>query len=544
MKVIPNVTITDNGFTRSTVGTYVNVSGVLSTAAINAVRLNFDPVTHAPLGMLIETAATNLMTYSEQLDNAAYVLTGATVGVNAIASPDGAVTADKFIEGASTTHYLSRTSGMTINAYASYTQSFFIKAAGRTLYQFGFGSFVSGNGVEYTIDLTAGTIGNATPYGTASQYNAGIMAYGNGWYRVFITVICDTFSTAAGFWLTPSNGSTTAYTGDGSSGCYLWGFQLETGTAYSSYIVTTTAAVARGADVLTSGTFGSSTIAEPDTTVGEVVWNAATSYSAGQVVILTSTHRKYTKIGVTGVFATAPNLDANNWADSGATNRWALFDLNRNAKTVTAGPLVIVVAPGKRIDSIGLVGLTANTVRIQVMVGNTSFYDQTITTLLRNTLTWSQYLLGSFRYAPSVVQFNIPPVSNCTVIITLEGTAVKCAGLVMGIGIYLGRGQYSATNSALNFSKIDRDAYGNATLVARRSVPKVDIKTEIAKQYVDQVRDVRTDLNAVVAMWSGLDDRTTEDYFESMLIVGIYKEFSISLDYRDQASVTLQVEEI
>lgn len=86
MKVIPNVTITDNGFTRSTVGTYVNVSGVLSTAAINAVRLNFDPITHAPLGMLIETAATNLMTYSEQLNNAAYVLTGATVGVNAIAS--------------------------------------------------------------------------------------------------------------------------------------------------------------------------------------------------------------------------------------------------------------------------------------------------------------------------------------------------------------------------------------------------------------------------------------------------------------------------
>jgi len=542
MKVIPNVTITDNGFTRSTVGTYVNVSGVLSTAAINAVRLNFDPITHAPLGMLIETAATNLMTYSEQLDNAAYVPTGATIGVNAVASPDGTTTADKFIEGATATHYLKR-SGVTVNAYASYTQSLFIKAAGRTLLNFTFSNTAETNGVEYTFDLTAGTVSGATLIGTASQYNAGIQNYGNGWYRIFVTAIVDTFSTTIGFKLTPSNGSTTSYTGDGSSGFYLWGFQLETGTAPTSYIATTTAAVSRGADVLTSGTFGSSTINEPDATVGEVVWNAATAYVAGNVVILTSTHRKYTRL-IPGTTATSPHLDATNWADSGATNRWALFDLNRNAKTVTAGPLVIVVAPGKRIDSIGLVGLTANTVRIQVMVGNTSFYDQTIKTLLRNTLTWSQYLLGSFRYAPTVVQFNIPPVSNCTVIITLEGTTVKCAGLVMGTGIYLGRGQYTATNSALNFSKVDRDAYGNATLVARRSVPKVDIKTELDRKYVDSVRDVRTDLNAVVAMWSGLDDLTTEDYFESLLIVGIYKEFSISLDYVDQASVTLQVEEI
>lgn len=542
MKVIPNNTVTDTGFTRASTATYMNVAGVLSTAAINAIRLNFDGPTHAPLGMLLEMAATNLCTYSEQLDNAAYVPTAATVTANAVAALDGVTTADKLVEGVTNAaHYLGRVSGFTITAYSVNTVSFFVKAAGRTLFKARYSDSTGVNGVEYQFDLSNGTVSAAVPFGTASQYSASITNYGNGWYRCSVTAIVDTFSTATGLWITLSNGSSTVYTGDGTSGLYLWGFQLEFGTAATSYIPTVASTVTRAKDVLTSATFGSSTVAEPS--AGETVWSAATAYTAGQECILTSTHRKYKRL-ISGTTATAPNLDATNWADNGPTNRWSMFDLNRNAQTVATGPLQVVVAPGKRIDSIGLVGLVANSVRIQVMVGNVTYYDNTITTLLRNTLTWSQYLLGSFRYAPSVVQFNIPPISNATVIITLEGGTVKVAGLIMGTGVYLGLVQYQATSDSLNFSKVDRDAFGNATLVARRSVPKVTARTILPNEYVDSARAVRTDLNAVVAMWSGLDDQTTADQFESLLIVGIYKEFSINLDQPEQATVSLQLEEI
>jgi hypothetical protein len=40
-----------------------------------------------------------------------------------------------------------------------------------------------------------------------------------------------------------SNGTTTFYTGDGTSGIYIWGAQLETGSTATAYIPTTTAAV-------------------------------------------------------------------------------------------------------------------------------------------------------------------------------------------------------------------------------------------------------------------------------------------------------------
>jgi hypothetical protein len=41
------------------------------------------------------------------------------------------------------------------------------------------------------------------------------------------------------------------YTGDGTSGVYLWGFQSENGTILTSYIPTTTAAVTRNLDLAT-----------------------------------------------------------------------------------------------------------------------------------------------------------------------------------------------------------------------------------------------------------------------------------------------------
>lgn len=285
----------------------------------------------------------------------------------------------------------------------------------------------------------------------------------------------------------------------------------------------------------------SSTAAEPGT--GETVWVSGTTYALKDVRIRTQTHRKYER-NIAGAGTIPPELDTVNWIDVGPTNRQAMFDLYRNTATVLASPLTVVITPGKRINSFGIVGLKANSVRVQLDVGATSYYDRTLNTLLRNTMTWTDYLFGAFKYQRSAVLFDLPGVAGATLTITISGGTVECGGIIFEQFIDAGRVLSGASNDGLNFSKIERDGFGNAVLVPRRTVPKVDVKLLVKKYQVDSMLALRKDLNAVPALWSGLDDKATDDYFEALLIIGIYKSFLISLDHPENASVSLTIEEI
>lgn len=295
---------------------------------------------------------------------------------------------------------------------------------------------------------------------------------------------------------------------------------------------------------VTDSNLVSSNVPEPGT--GEVVWNAANNYTQGQVVIRTTTHRKYENV-IPGVDSGLPENTPTRWLDVGPTNKWAMFDQNRNMATTNPGSMTVTISPGKRINSIGLLGVQANSVTITMKVGSTIIYGPVTRNMNgRLTTTWSEYFFGEFAYVPTLLLLDLPPAANATVTVQFDNPSntVACSGIILGSKVYLGKIQYNAKSDSLNFSKIERDEFGNSLLIRRRTIPKTSQSLWVEKTNVNNVRKVRETLNAVPALWSGLDDNTDDDYSEALLIFGIYKQFEIDIGYPSVATVNLELEEL
>jgi hypothetical protein len=230
-------------FTRSTTATFTGSNGLIQTAAINAPRFDYDPVTLAPKGLLIEEQRVNLLTYSEQFDNAAWTKQNGTLTANATVSPDGTTNADAFIENttAAAVHDFSQVQNVTSGT--AYTVTIYIKPIGSRTVQI----LVGGSGfTESRTWFNLSTLVATTTIGAVTA--ASVVAVGNGWYRCSVTQSATATASATilyRLW----DGTTGAYTGNGTSGLYYYGAQLEAGAFATSYIPTVASQVTRSADI-------------------------------------------------------------------------------------------------------------------------------------------------------------------------------------------------------------------------------------------------------------------------------------------------------
>lgn len=286
----------------------------------------------------------------------------------------------------------------------------------------------------------------------------------------------------------------------------------------------------------------SSTIAEPDT--GETLWNAATSYVLGDVVIRTTTHKKYENI-LAGVDAGLPENTPTRWIEVAPTNRYAMFDTLRNTQSIKASPVTVVLTPAVRIDSIGILSVDADEVDISITVGSETVYSATRNLNTREVFDWYDYFFSEFSKTPNVVFFDIPPYSNAVITITFTSVStIKVGAIVIGNQTDLGKAIHGVSSDELNFSRIDREVTGESVLLRRRSVPKINIQSLADPSKLNKIRDTRKNLNAVPAVWSGLDDKINNPYFETVLLLGVYKKFEINMNNSKMVDINLEIEEI
>ena len=251
IQILPTDTISSGSLTSGNILIYESQyeTGDIATdyIATTTAAVSVGPVSGLPrldyLGstcprLLLEPQRTNLINYSEQLNNAWWSISNGTISANAVTSPDGYTNADNLVENtASGTHGAGNLSGLTLTA-VPYTFSVFVKKQNRNF--FAISTYDGSTTLEGYFNVNTGAVATM-PAGLTGA----ITNYGNGWYRCSVTrTMGANANNYFGFNASITDGGST-YLGTGVVACSLFGGSLELGAYPTSYIPTLGASVTR-----------------------------------------------------------------------------------------------------------------------------------------------------------------------------------------------------------------------------------------------------------------------------------------------------------
>jgi hypothetical protein len=197
------------------------------------------------------TAQTEVLTGTGQnlvLQSENFTVTWATSGsagtgatANAATSPTGTSNASKIFE-LSATGVHGRSQAVSLGRIIPVTYSMYAKASERTKVRVDMSDLLTGD-IYQDFDLSTGSkIGSVVSSGSWANTSSAIISVGSGWYRCSITGIGGNTAVAPVVQLLDASGA-VSYVGNGTSGIFAWGAQLEISSSAGTYTATTTTAV-------------------------------------------------------------------------------------------------------------------------------------------------------------------------------------------------------------------------------------------------------------------------------------------------------------
>ena len=233
----------DFDFTRATIATRVNESGLIEEVAAGVPRIDYS----TGVGQwLFEPARTNLVTYSENFSNLYWTKQCDLIG-NTLFQPDGTQVGFSIQEKTVNTYQYIYKSNFNVSVGTQYTFSVFVKYIDLRYIQLTV--YDGGNYSSACFDLLNKTSTTAQNGGYTSS-NARVDDYGDGWLRIQYTFTSPVASTIISICAnnTPTAGYVPLYIGNGLKSA-IYGAQIEEGSYPTSYIPTSGATVTRNADI-------------------------------------------------------------------------------------------------------------------------------------------------------------------------------------------------------------------------------------------------------------------------------------------------------
>lgn len=235
-----------------------------------------------------------------------------------------------------------------------------------------------------------------------------------------------------------------------------------------------------------------------------------------------------------------PKDNPNDWNDGGATNAWRMFDSKVGSQTVMVDGIEVEVQSDQFVDSIALLNVFGNAVRITMTDPlDGVVFEREIPLVGADVDNWWDYFFLPIQRRVDVVIDDLPRYAGALIkveVLVAEDDVARIGWLVIGARLEIGCARWGSSVSIRDYSIKDFDEFGNVTVIERDWSKRPELDLLIDTNQVDNVLQELARLRAIPCVYIG------HSRFTMTIAVGFYRELMIVLSNPSVSEGTLTIE--
>lgn len=246
------------------------------------------------------------------------------------------------------------------------------------------------------------------------------------------------------------------------------------------------------------------------------------------------------------------------WLEVGSTNPWAMFDQTVGAVTSasqefdedtyaadsysdTPQGIAVEIEPSKRFNGVALFNVWGEHADLVIRNsdGETIYSQRKRLQEGLRTATWWAYFNEPYAEVSGAVAFtDIPMSRNGRIYISIHDANrnAECGVAVIGLRRELGVSIWDTSTRIIDFSRKERDEFGNVRLVKRDFAKEVTYEVEVEFDQYSRVQRQLADLRAKPAAYEATD------IVPATLVYGFYRDMQLTLSGPAVCRATIDVE--
>lgn len=228
------------------------------------------------------------------------------------------------------------------------------------------------------------------------------------------------------------------------------------------------------------------------------------------------------------------------WLDLGFTNRWRMFDDKIGTQTTNPETIEVRIAPQKPVDAVAFFGVDAATVTVRAVDPYLGIvFESSVSAVSTDGIEdWYSYFFNPIELYEDFVALDIPAGTYGSIDITIsKPSGVAAIGaLILGKTFEIGCTRWGATVGITDYSRKDKDDFGNFIIVERGYSKRGDFDLAIETPRVAGVQRTLSKYRAKPIVWIG------EAAYPSTIIYGYYREFNLVISGPKFSDCSISVE--